>query len=123
MTNLRSGVDIIEIERVAAMLNRHGERFLERVFTPTEQQQCRGKPASFAARFAAKEAVSKALGCGIGAVGWKEIEIQRDQSGVPVLYLYGEAQRLSRQLGLQHWTVSISHSKENAIAFVIAFED
>ena len=123
MAFLRNGVDLIEIDRIARSMDRYGDRFLERIYTPTELEQCKGKPASLAARFAAKEAVSKALGCGIGEVGWREIEIRRDPYGRPELYLSGEAQRLASQLGLAEWTVSLSHTDKLAIAFVVALGD
>ena len=117
---LHSGVDLIEIERIAAAVSRHGERFLQRVFTPGELELCGGNHASLAARFAAKEAVAKALGCGIGEVQWCEIEILRDGRGAPVLILHGAAQRLADELGLHTWSLSISHSRSHAIAFVVA---
>lgn len=121
---LASGVDLIEICRVRKALDRHGERFLSRVFTPLELEDLGPEPAakaaSLAARFAAKEAVAKALGTGIGQIGWLEIEIRRGPAGEPRLYLYGEAARLAQARGLQHWSVSLSHTAEHAVAFVVA---
>ena len=117
---LRSGVDLLEIERLRAALERHGERFLTRIYTPAERELCAGNVASLAARFAAKEAVAKALGTGLGDVAWTEIEILRAASGAPVLRLHGKAQALSDQLGLRQWSISLSHTREIAIATAVA---
>lgn len=117
---LASGVDLIEIERVQGAIERYGRRFLERVFTAQELEECGGQPASLAARFAAKEAVSKALGTGIGAIGWLEVEILRGESRQPVLHLHGEAARLASEQGLRQWSLSLSHSRTHALAFVVA---
>ena len=117
---LATGIDLIEVERVQATIARHGEHFLRRVFTSQELDDCQGKPASLAARFAAKEAAAKALGTGIGEVGWLEIEIRTGQAREPVLHLYGRAARLATELGLQAWSISLSHTHSHAIAAVIA---
>ena len=117
---LRTGVDLIDINRVAEAIERHGERFLNRVFTEHEQGDCNGRMASLAARFAAKEAAAKALGCGIGTVGWTEIEIRSDEMKAPYLVFYGEGERLSKELRLTTWSVSLSHTESQAIAFVVA---
>lgn len=120
MTSLRTGIDLIEIERVEGAIQRHGERFLQRVFTPTELAQAGGSPASLAARFAAKEATAKALGTGIGAVGWLEIEVLRECDQPPTLHLSGAAARRAAELDLTEWAVSLSHTRELAIASVVA---
>lgn len=117
---LACGVDLIEIERVQGAIQRYGERFLERVFTPRELAECAGNAASLAARFAAKEAVSKALGTGIGAIGWLEVEVLRGAERQPVLSLHGTAARLAGERGLGQWSLSLSHSQSHAIAFVVA---
>lgn len=117
---LRTGVDLIDINRIAEAIERHGERFLNRVFTEHEQGECNGRMASLAARFAAKEAVAKALGCGIGRVGWTEIEIRSDEMKAPYLVLYGEGGKLAKELGLITWSLSLSHTESQAIAFVVA---
>ena len=120
---LRTGVDLIEIERVRTVVDRHGDHFLRRVYTPTELEHCQGRMESLAGRFAAKEAVAKALGTGIWRQGitWTDIEVLRDvQSGAPILYLYKCALAKSEQLGLSEWSLSLSHDRENAIAFVVA---
>jgi holo-[acyl-carrier protein] synthase len=120
MAKLSTGVDIIEIERVQSALERFGERFLERVFTPTELAEVGANPASLAARFAAKEATAKALGTGIGEVGWQEIEVLRCANRQPELRLHGAAARLAQELGLEEWALSLSHSQTHAIAMVVA---
>ncbi len=118
--NLATGVDLLEIERLRRAVAIHGERFLQRIFTPRELAQHAQRLESLAARFAAKEAVAKALGCGIGQVTWKEIEILNQPSGAPVLILHGAAERLARAQGLQHWSLSLSHSQHYAVAVVVA---
>lgn len=121
--NLKTGVDLIEIPRLRAALARFGERFLERVFTPNEIADCRGRPEALAACFAAKEAASKALGTGIGPIGWREVEVRHRPSGEPYLVLYGRAAEIAARLGLTTWTVSLTHSREMAAAVVVAFGD
>lgn len=118
--NLRTGVDLIEISRICEAIERHGERFVSRIFTENEQRDSGGRAASLAARFAAKEAVAKALGCGIGAVGWLEIEIRSDENRMPHLHLHGEARKLANELGLSNWSMSLSHTENLAVAFVVA---
>ena len=123
MPILRTGVDTIEIERVAASIERHGDRFLSRVYTDTELSVCGGRAQSLAARFAAKEAVAKALGTGIWreGIGWTDIEVDRDlDTGAPILCLHGAAQAQADKLGLTTWSISLSHDRERAIAFVVA---
>ncbi len=120
---LSNGIDIIEIERVAQVVARQGERFLERIYTPRELADCGGRIESLAARWAAKEAAAKALGCGIGDVSWQEIEVQRDERGAPSLHLYGAAAKMAEAQGLQIWSVSLSHSQSHAIAMVVAIEE
>ncbi|MDW8324972.1 MAG: holo-ACP synthase [Anaerolineales bacterium] len=117
---LRTGVDLIEVARVEAALTRHGERFLQRCFTAQERADCAGRPASLAARFAAKEAVAKALGCGIGAVGWLDIEIVNGPEREPQLRLHGTARERAARLGLNRWAISLSHTHEHAIAVAVA---
>jgi holo-[acyl-carrier protein] synthase len=117
---IKSGVDLIEISRVEETIARHGDRFLKRVYTLGELAYCRNNSASLAARFAAKEAVSKALGCGIGDVGWREIEVAGDENKAPHLILHGAAEKMARDQGLNTWSLSLSHTHEYAIAFVVA---
>ena len=117
---LSTGVDLIEISRIEDAVSRHGERLLKRLFTAAELELCAGRAESLAARFAAKEAVAKALGSGIKDVSWTEIEVLRDAQNAPVLHLYGKALKKAKELGLENWSVSLSHSQKHAIAFVVA---
>ncbi|MHB9091166.1 MAG: holo-ACP synthase, partial [Chloroflexota bacterium] len=110
------GVDIIEIERVGRLVARHGEHFLNRVYTPEEVGYCRGRLPALAARFAAKEAVFKALGTGVRGVGWREVEVLSDRQGKPHVALHGRAQARSKELGLTHFAISLSHSRGYAVA-------
>lgn len=119
---IRCGVDMIECERIAAGIDRLGERFLNRFFTSGERQDCGGKAYRLAARFAAKEAVSKALGSGIGDIRWVEIEI-RTTAKRPQLLLHGKADELAQELGLTEWDISLSHSDTLAIAIAVAKSD
>jgi holo-[acyl-carrier protein] synthase len=117
---LATGVDLIEISRIEDAVSRHGKRYLERIYTLAELEICGKRADSLAGRFAAKEAVAKALGCGIGEVEWKEIEILGDEQSAPVLHLHGAAARKANELGLANWSVSISHNQSQAVAFVVA---
>jgi holo-[acyl-carrier protein] synthase len=117
---VRTGIDLIEIARVAAVWQRYGKRFLNRIFTAQEQADAGGQVASLAARFAAKEAAAKALGCGIGPVGWLDIEIIRDAQRSPEIVLHGAALERAQALHLREWSVSLSHAKDHAIALVVA---
>lgn len=119
MTILTSGVDMIEVSRVAQALDRHGARFESRFFTAQELAYCRGRPERLAGRFAVKEAVAKALGTGIGDVSWTEIEVVCDGRGKPELSLHGRALALAEQRGIAHWSVSLSHTKEHAVGFAV----
>lgn len=123
MLPLSVGVDLIEIERIANVVQRWGDRFLQRVYTPEEIAACRGRIPSLAARFAAKEAVSKVLGVGIGWGGgltWQDVQVCSDPLGKPMIRLHGLAADLSAQIGLNHWAISLSHSQTHAIAMVVA---
>ena len=117
---LRSGVDLLEISRLQKAVERHGERFLARIFTTAERELCAGNPASLAVRFTAKEAVSKALGTGLGDIAWTDIEILREDSGAPSLRLHGKARSLAGKLNLVEWSLSLSHTHDYAIAVVVA---
>ena len=117
---LSTGVDIIEIPRVRLVFERYGQRFLDRVFTAGEIAYCRGRASNLAARFAAKEAAMKALGTGVRGVAWKDIEIVRQESGAPSIQLHGRAKNRAEHLGVQEMALSLSHSREYAVASVIA---
>ena len=117
---LATGVDLIEIARIDEVVSRHGKHYLERVFTPAELDYCGKRVESLAGRFAAKEAVAKALGSGIGEVTWKEIEILGDEQHAPQLILHGAAEKKAKELGLTTWSVSISHSQSHSVALAVA---
>jgi len=111
------GVDIVEIGRLEKAISRHGEKFLERVYTDSELKLYRKKLPSLAARFAAKEAVIKALGKPAKDMSLKDIEILSDPGGRPLVNLYGKTQQYAEKMGLGKLAVTISHSKEYAVAF------
>lgn len=117
---LRCGVDLMETQRIADGLARFGDKFLHRFFTEAEIAYCGPRPERLAARFAAKEAVAKALGTGVGDVGWREIEVLADARGRPVLHLHGNAARLAAELGLTTWDISLTHTVAQACAVVVA---
>ena len=117
---LATGVDLIEIARIEEVVTRHGKHYLQRIYTPAELEQCGQRAKSLAGRFAAKEAVAKALGSGIGDVRWREIEVLGDENNAPVLTLHGEALKKANVLGLSTWSVSISHSQSHSVALVVA---
>ncbi len=119
---LAVGVDVIEIGRIARVLERRGERFLSRVYTERELAYAGGRLSALSARWAAKEAAAKALGTGIGAVSFCEIEVVCDASGRPELFLHGAAAQLAAERNLNHFAVSLSHSGECALAMVVAQE-
>ena len=122
---ITTGVDMVYIPRVENALKRYGARFIERVFTAREVAASHGYPHELAARFAAKEAVAKALGVGMRVmsplgVRWHEVETLRDRLGKPIVVLNGRAAERAQELGLVEWAVSLSHEREYAIAFVVA---
>ena len=120
---LSTGVDIIEISRIARTLERYGERFLQRIYTPGELEYCRGRPSKLASRFAAKEATMKALGTGVRGVGWRDIEVTRAPSGAPSIRLHGRALSRAERLGVLEISVSMSDSQEHAVAFVVTLRE
>jgi holo-[acyl-carrier protein] synthase len=114
------GIDIIEIERVGQVLAKHGQRFLERVYTPRERERYGTRVQELAARFAAKEATMKALGTGIRGVRWRDIEVLPNRRGKPILILHETAKRRAELLGLTHFSISLTHSRADAMAIVVA---
>ncbi len=121
---LGMGTDLIEIARIGASVDRFGERFLERVFTPEEVRYCLRKKGhaaeSFAARFAAKEAGAKALGTGISrGVSWREIEVRRQPGQRPTLHWSGRAAEVAAAMGVRGTSLSLTHGREVAMAVVI----
>ncbi len=117
---LRSGIDTIEISRLAEIRPAIRARFIQRVFTETETAQSRDNNDALSGVFAAKEAVSKALGTGIGFVHWRDIEIIHLPTGQPTVQLHGNAKLVADKLGLKEWSVSISHDRTKAIALAVA---
>jgi holo-[acyl-carrier-protein] synthase len=113
------GIDIIQVTRIRATLERFGSRFSNRVLTQSERRYVRDRPETLAGRWAAKEAVSKVLGLGVRGIGWQEIEIERLPTGQPAVRLHGRAAARAEQLGMDRIAVSISHEAEYAVA--IAF--
>ncbi len=117
---LATGVDMIEIARIERAAVRHGERFYRRFFTERERAYCADRPDRLAGRFAVKEAVAKAMGTGIGDVNWTDIEIVCDGRGKPELVLHNQAWALANSLGLDNWSISLSHTNTHAIGFAVA---
>ncbi len=117
------GVDIAEVERIQGAIERHGEVFLKRVYTPREREYCerfKKKYERYAGRFAAKEAAMKALGTGWRrGVRWVDLEVVRETSGRPTLALEGEAGKIAQQIGVKHVALSITHTETQALAQVI----
>src|ERR1051325_10460818 len=122
-----TGVDIAEVGRIKDAVERFGERFLRRVFTPAEVRYCMGKPNTaerLAARFAAKEAGMKAIGTGLRhGVTWQDVEVVRLPRQRPVLQFHGKAAEFAARLGCKRTHLSPSHTKEQAIAYVILEND
>jgi holo-[acyl-carrier protein] synthase len=119
-----SGIDLVEIERVAHAIERYGQRFLDRIYTAGEQAYCQRKrqnaAESYAARFAAKEAGAKALGTGIShGVSWREIEVGREATGKPTLLYHGRAAERAKRLGARHAALSLTHTGKLAAASVL----
>lgn len=124
MSIIGLGVDLVDVQRIRAMLAEHGPRFLQRVFTADERAYCDAKadPADhYAARFAAKEAVLKALGKGwADGIAWTDVGVTHDASGRPVLILAGKAAQLAADKGIRAWHLSLSHTAGMAMASALA---
>ncbi|MDI3341027.1 MAG: holo-ACP synthase [Sphaerobacter sp.] len=114
------GIDVIEIERIEAALERFGDRFLRRIYTERERARYGRRPAELAARFAAKEAVMKALGTGIRGIRWRDIEVLPNRRGKPIVVLHGTAAARAEHLGFAHLSISLTHSRTEAMAIVVA---
>ncbi|MBN1643220.1 MAG: holo-ACP synthase [Dehalococcoidales bacterium] len=112
------GVDIIEIERIGKLIRRWGETFLDRVYTPSELELYTNT-SSLAVRFAAKEAILKALGACDKGISWQDIEILAEPNGKPLINLMGKAKEQARELSLKNLSISLSHAKGYAVAFVV----
>jgi holo-[acyl-carrier-protein] synthase len=117
---LRSGIDTIEISRLDDIRPAIRKRFIERVFTVKEIAQARDRTDVLSGLFAAKEAVSKALGTGVGHVRWQDIEVLHLPKGQPIVILHGTAKLVANELGLTTWSVSISHDRNKAVAVAVA---
>ena len=117
---IRTGIDLVEVHRLAEVNPRIRTRFLQRVFTPEELRICRDSNEKLAGRFAVKEAVSKALGTGIGPIRWQDVETLDGAMGEPILILYGKAQVVADMIGLEDWSVSISDSGDLVMAVAAA---
>lgn len=122
---LSVGVDLVELDRVRRIVTRYGDRFLARIYTPRELVLYRDRVPELAVRFAAKEAVSKALGVGLNhlsalGIGWQDVEVLPDPLGKPLVCLSGRAKALAEEQGLHEWAISLSHSRDFAMAFVVA---
>ena len=120
-----TGVDIVEINRIEGAVNRWGSRFLHRVYTEKEIELYHDRISALASRFAGKEAVMKALGTGANGIGWgdgmgwRDIEILPDSNGKPLVFLHGKAQTRAKKINAGELAISLSHSKEYAIASVV----
>ena len=125
MQILGHGIDIVDTDRIARMIEQHGEHFLTRCFTEGERAysaaNAKRQVEHLAGRFAAKEAILKALGTGwSGGIGWTDAEVVRDPSGKPTVQLAGEAAAVAAELGVTSWWLSISHIRTHAVACAIA---
>lgn len=118
------GIDVVEVDRIASAIERHGDHFVAKLFTDAERKYCDAQKRSalhYAARFAAKEAVSKALGTGIGGqAGWLDLEITRDASGAPKLVLSGAAAEFAALNEITSIQISLTHARDYAAANAIA---
>jgi holo-[acyl-carrier protein] synthase len=124
MPLLGHGIDLVEIARIRRLHEEHGQHFLDRVFTPAEQEYCAANPKRYfehlAGRFAAKEAVLKVLGTGWrGGISWTDIEVVKDVYGQPGIRLTGECERIATERGITAWLVSLSHIETHATASAI----
>jgi holo-[acyl-carrier protein] synthase len=121
------GIDVVENARVADAIQRHGDRFIQKIYQASEAEYCRTmkNPAPhFAARFAAKEAVSKAFGTGFaGQFSWKDIEVRRKATGEPFVVLHDGAAELAKRLGIASVLISLSHSRDYAVANAIVIQE
>ena len=116
------GLDVIEIDRIAKIVAEHGDRFLRRIYTERERERYANRIPELAARFAAKEATSKALGTGIRGLTWREMEVLSNRRGKPILVLHGGAAARAAALDLVHFDVSLTHSRSVAMAVVVGLK-
>ena len=119
--SITTGVDIISVDRLAKAVDQWQDSFLKRIYTDSELEYCKGATSSLAARFAAKEAVMKAIGCGMFNTNWRDIEILTESNGKPYINLKGRSRNIANEKGINDFAVSLSHDKHYAIAFVVAY--
>jgi holo-[acyl-carrier protein] synthase len=124
MNAIAHGIDLVEVARIERLAHEHGDRFFDRCFSPRELEYARSSARineHLAARFAAKEAVLKAIGTGwSNGIGWTDVEVERDEFGRPSIVLHGKACELATQQGIASWLISLSHTQTHALASVIA---
>jgi holo-[acyl-carrier protein] synthase len=118
--HLAAGVDVVDVPRFAALVARRGGGLHDQVFTAAELADCHGRVPSLAARFAAKEAVAKALGVGIGKLRWRDVEVRETPEGRPTLNLTGTAAKVANDKGVVDWAISLSHTDRTAVAIAVA---
>ena len=127
MAIVGTGIDIVEVLRIGQMIERHGELFINRVYTPDEIEYCQSRKEStqhFAGRWAAKEAILKSLGTGwVKGISWRDVEVRNAGGGQPFVHLHGGALEASDQLGITQMLVSISHCRSHAIAYAHALAE
>ena len=117
---IKSGIDLLRTNRLAEVNPRIRERFIQRVYTPAEQEQAQGDLETLSGLFSAKEAISKVLGTGIGKVAWQDIEILHEWTGEPLVHLHGMAALVAEKKGLEEWSVSITHDGGFTAAVAVA---
>ena len=118
MATVGIGIDIVDVPRFEKVLARR-PKIVDRLFTEGEKLDTKLKPQRLAARFAAKEAVMKACGVGVGSTGWKTIEVKKMRSGAPMVVLHGSAQDLADRVGIKHMHITLTHTDMTAAAFVV----
>ena len=122
MATVGIGIDIVDVPRFEKVLARR-PKIVDRLFTEGEKLDTKLKPQRLAARFAAKEAVMKACGVGVGSTGWKTIEVKKMRSGAPMVVLHGTAQDLADRVGIKHMHITLTHTDMTAAAFVVGTDD
>lgn len=118
---LSTGIDVIEIERIAQAHARWGDRFLNRIYTTRELEYCGNRAQRLAGRFASKEATSKVLGIGVRHIRWRDIEVLPDVRGKPHVHLHGRAATIAERMGFSGFDVSITHSRSDAVVVVVGW--
>ena len=122
MATVGIGIDIVDVPRFEKVLARR-PKIVDRLFTEGEKLDTKLRPQRLAARFAAKEAVMKACGVGVGSTGWKTIEVKKMRSGAPMVVLHGTAQDLADRVGIKNMHITLTHTEMTAAAFVVGTDD